>query len=108
MALYFNKKHEPPRFTVGEMVWLKLVRRGRRGYQVPTSSKLSSIWTGPYRIVEKVGQLAYRLDLPGHTRIHLVISCVYLERCKLDQYERTFPPPPPVQVDGHPPEYGIE
>jgi hypothetical protein len=108
MAVYFNEKHEPPKFLVGDRVWLKLVKGGRRGYQLPGGSKLSSIRAGPYRIVKKVGQLAYELDLPPHTRIHPVISCVHLEKCNADEFDRTYPPPPPIKVDGRPDEYTIE
>ncbi len=39
---------------------------------------------GPFRVVELVGDLAYRLDLPQHFRMHPVISVTHLEPARSD------------------------
>ena len=57
-------------FEVGDMVFLKIspwkgvLRFGKSG-------KLSPRYIGPYRIVERIGEVAYRLELPSDLdRIH--------------------------------------
>nr|GEX72780.1 reverse transcriptase domain-containing protein [Tanacetum cinerariifolium] len=60
---YADKRRKPLEFSVGNYVLLKvfpwkgLVRFGKKG-------KLASRFVGPFEIVEKVGLVAYRLDLP--------------------------------------------
>jgi Chromo (CHRromatin Organisation MOdifier) domain len=98
MATYFDAAHRPPQLT--GKVFIRLVRTGQRGYQLPKSSKLSTIRMGPYRIKRKVNELAYKLELPAHTRIHPVISCIHLEQYRNDPFQRNIPEPTPVVIDG--------
>jgi hypothetical protein len=53
--------------------------------------KLSRQRTGPFKILERVGRLAYRLELPLHWRIHPVISIAHLEPAKEDPFDRPVP-----------------
>ncbi|GJS03569.1 putative reverse transcriptase domain-containing protein [Tanacetum coccineum] len=61
---YADKRKKPLEFSVGDYVLLKVspwkgvVRFGKKG-------KLAPRFVGPFEIVEKVGPVAYRLDLPG-------------------------------------------
>ena len=52
--------------------------------------KLAPRWVGPYRVVECVGQNAYRLNLPSalHT-VHPVVNV-----SQLKQYHGAIVPPP--------------
>ncbi|GJW13539.1 putative reverse transcriptase domain-containing protein [Tanacetum coccineum] len=60
---YANKRRKPLEFNVGDYVLLKVlpwkgvIRFGKKG-------KLTPRFVGPFEIVEKVGPVAYRLDLP--------------------------------------------
>ncbi|XP_075483798.1 uncharacterized protein LOC142523951 [Primulina tabacum] len=62
-ASYANKRRRPLEFQVGDYVFLKVspfrgtMRFGHKG-------KLAPRYIGPYMIVERIGTLAYRLDLP--------------------------------------------
>lgn len=65
------------------------------------SRKLSDQWSGPYRVIEKVGH-SYRLDLPPNIKVHPVFAPE-----KLRAVPRTLPlegqvldPALPVEVDG--------
>ena len=50
-------------FNPGEFVYLKVSPiRGTRRFQV--QGKLAPRYIGPYRVLEKVGAVAYRLELP--------------------------------------------
>jgi hypothetical protein len=82
---------------VGDLVVLKFHRFGP-GYK-PTKDhghKLAPIGA-PFRIVEKISPVAYRIDLPPSTRIHDVVSIIHLKR-----YRGTGDSvrPIPVEVDG--------
>ena len=60
---YVDRRRRDLEFSVGDQVFLKdsqlknVVRFGRRG-------KLAPRFISPFRIVERVGPLAYRVDLP--------------------------------------------
>lgn len=98
MAMSFDANHQPPQLE--GKAYIRLVRRGKRGYSVPQSSKLSPIVQGPFPIKRRVGELAYELELPSHLKIHPVISVIHLEQAYDDEYGRTIPPPSPLIVDG--------
>ena len=52
-----------------------------KGYHIPfiTSRKLSTQRIGPFKVLEKVDKLAYRLKLPPHWKIYPIISIAHLE-----------------------------
>ncbi len=77
MKDYYDSKHIAKFFKVGDLVNLRLYR----GYRVPsiTSKKLGQQLVGPFKVTERIGRLAYRLQLPDVMRIHDVISVAHLE-----------------------------
>ena len=88
-------------FKVGDWVNLCL----HRGYKIPglENKKIGQQFVGPFRVIERIGKLAYRLDLPGNMKIHNVISIAHLEPATNpteDPYGRHRQEPPAVVVDG--------
>lgn len=73
----YDKVHTAMHLKQGDMVYLKLYH----GYKIPglANRKLSQQRVGPFRILAKVGNLAYKLDLPPTMSIHPVISIAQLE-----------------------------
>ena len=69
------------------------------------TKKLTQQYVGPFRIVEKVGRFAYRLDILPDWRIHPVFSVAQLEPAPPpaeDLFGRPFPSNPPlVFVEGN-------
>ena len=46
--------------------------------QAKKDNKLSPKYYGPYRALQKIGTMAYKLELPSSSRVHLVfhVSCL--------------------------------
>lgn len=93
----YDKKHKPNRFKKGDYALLRL----HAGYNVPGNAnrKYSHRYAGPFRIIQKVGNFAYKLDLPPNIRIHPVVSVMQLKSLPEgeDPYSReVYPEPGPV------------
>ena len=87
---YADKKRRPMVFNVGDLVMLKvspwkgIIRFGRRG-------KLSPRFIGPYKILKRVNEQAYQLDLPPELDgIHNTFHVCYLQKC-LAKEENVIP-----------------
>lgn len=95
----YDSKHLAIDLKEGSEVFLKL----HHGYSIPglANRKLSQQRVGPFKVLAKVGPLAYRLELPPVMRIHPVISVAQLEPAASvsgpDRYGRRINlEPPPV------------
>ncbi|KAI3810835.1 hypothetical protein L1987_20458 [Smallanthus sonchifolius] len=78
---YADKRRRDLEFQVGDMVLLKvspwkgIIRFRKRG-------KLSPRFVGPFKILARVGQVAYRLDLPVElSGIHPTFHVSHLSKC---------------------------
>ena len=97
----YDASHTSVEFKVGGYAYLTL----HAGYTIPglRNRKLSQQRAGPFKITEKVGTLAYRLELPPVMGIHPVISIAQLEPSPppdSDPYHRPRPTnPPPVATE---------
>ena len=101
MKEYYDSHHMPMFFDVGDLVNLRL----HKGYKMPaiTSKKIGPQLVGPFKVLERIGRLAYRLELPPNMRIHNVISVAHLEPATdpvKDPYKRHRTPAPEIVVDG--------
>ena len=113
---HYDKKHHPQFLREGHWADLNL----HKGYNIPTTAvtgkKYGQQRAGPMKILERVGRLAYRLDIPEHWRIHPVFSIAQLEpapRPDTDPYERPqLSRTPPVLSEREQivdmPEYDVE
>jgi hypothetical protein len=89
-------------FKVGDRV---LLNSKHIKLKHPGSRKLLPRYIGPFKVTEKVGNVAYRLDLPKNMKCHDVFHVSLLHAfIKGKHYQ---PPPPPLEVDGEL-EYEVE
>lgn len=87
MAYYYNKRRKPVELT--GKVFIHLVRKvGDTGYTLPCLTTLSPVKMGPFKILKKVHELAYEIDVPESLGIHPVISVVHLEQAPEDIWDR--------------------
>ncbi|GKB37683.1 putative reverse transcriptase domain-containing protein, partial [Tanacetum coccineum] len=82
---YADVRRKPLEFQVGDKVMLKVspwkgvIRFGKRG-------KLNPRYIGPFKIIAKVGTVAYRLELPEKlSRVHSTFHVSKLKKCLADE-----------------------
>ena len=100
MKARYDSKHLNVNLKKGDEAFLRL----HNGYSIPglSNRKLSQQRVGPFKVLAKVGRLAYRLQLPPVMKIHPVISVAQLEPSTAtvtdsDPYKRSINiEPPPV------------
>ena len=84
-------------YKVGDKVWLE----GKNLRTTHPTHKLREKRFGPFPVQEVLGKVNYRLEIPGHWKIHNVFHAAVLHPCK----ETTMNPnrydePPPDLIDG--------
>ncbi|GKB23192.1 putative reverse transcriptase domain-containing protein [Tanacetum coccineum] len=82
---YVNIRYKPLEFQVGDRVMLKVlpwkgvVRFGKRG-------KLNPRYVGPFKVIERVRTVAYKLELPQQlSRVHNTFHVSNLKKCLSDE-----------------------
>ncbi|GJY59312.1 putative reverse transcriptase domain-containing protein [Tanacetum coccineum] len=82
---YADLKRKPMEFQVGDRVMLKVspwkgvVRFGKR-------EKLNPRYVGPFKVLEKVGSVTYKLEIPQElSRVHNTFHVSNLKKCYSDE-----------------------
>ena len=65
---------------VGDMVYVKLQADREQTVEVRRSLKLASKYYGPFPVLARVGEVAYRLELHQGSRIHAVFNISMLKK----------------------------
>ncbi|GKA94842.1 putative reverse transcriptase domain-containing protein [Tanacetum coccineum] len=94
---YADVRRKPLEFQVGDMFMLKVspwkgvIRFGKRG-------NLNPRYVGPFKILAKVGTVAYQLELPKQlSRVHSTFDVSNLKKCLSD--ETLIIPLDEIQID---------
>jgi len=65
-----DKHQVDHKFQVGDEFWLHIIKERLQG----EGKKLKPIRYGPFRILEKIGDISFRLDLPSYMKIYVVAN----------------------------------
>jgi hypothetical protein len=83
-------------FSVGDQVLLST--KYLKIKHAEKSRKLLPKWVGPFKVVQVVGPVAYKLEMTPGWKVHPVFHVSLLEPYR--DNGKVQPPPPPVKVEG--------
>uniref|UniRef100_A0A8R7JV35 Chromo domain-containing protein n=1 Tax=Triticum urartu TaxID=4572 RepID=A0A8R7JV35_TRIUA len=75
-----DKRRSERVFAVNNLVFLKLQPYVQRSVTTRTSQKLAFKYFGPYKILQRVGAVAYKLQLPDSSTVHPVFHVSQLRQ----------------------------
>ena len=70
MKLNIDKHRTEREFAEGDWVYLRLLPYKQKSMRQKHLGKLSPRYYGPFQILQKVGKVSYKLDLPPSSRLH--------------------------------------
>ncbi|WVZ16861.1 hypothetical protein V8G54_009843 [Vigna mungo] len=80
MKHYAYLKRRDISYEVGDLVYVRLRPYRQQSLSGSSYHKLSKRFYGPYKILARIGTVAFQLDLPPETKIHPVFHCSLLKR----------------------------
>lgn len=101
MKRRYDSTHQWMKFKPGDLVYLRL----HHGYKLPgePNRKFFRQCAGPIKVLKRVSQVVYKLDIPLIWKIHPVVSVAQLEAApnNQDPFEKPrFDKPGPVEQEG--------
>jgi len=96
MKQHYDTAHRDVIFAPDDWAWLRLHHRTAAGITDTSAAKLRPRFYGPYLVLERVGPVAYRLQLPPRAKIHNVFHVVFLKKYTGDPPASMVPLPPIV------------
>jgi hypothetical protein len=91
MKAQANKHRSEPEFQVGDMVYLKVQPYVQMSLAPQSYQKLSFHFFRPYKVLQRAGVVAYKLNLLACARIHNVVH--------VSQLKKHVPPDTTVSAD---------
>ncbi|CAM8999395.1 unnamed protein product [Rhodiola kirilowii] len=101
MQQQVNKHRTDVEFPVDSWVYVKLQPYRQRSLRKGTSHKLAMRYYGPFRVMERIGRVTYKLELPPTARLHNVFHVSKLKLCRNTPPQQTVALPEYFR-DNHP------
>ena len=101
MKHYADRSRCEAQYEVDQLVYVKLRPYRQCSLRTQTSNKLAKRYFGPFRVLERVGNVAYRLQLPEGCQIHPVFHCSLL-RSHHGPHDLQATPLPPAATHNNP------
>jgi len=79
MKSFADSKRREMSFEVGDAVFLRLQPYRQKSLSKQKYAKLSPRFFGPYKVIKKIGSVAYELELPPAARIHPIFHVSLLK-----------------------------
>ncbi|KAK0595973.1 hypothetical protein LWI29_011581 [Acer saccharum] len=80
MKKYYDQGRRDVSFEPGDFMYLKLQPYRQKSLKKKFNVKLSQWYYGPFKVLERIGEVAYKLELPFTSRLHLVFHVTVLKK----------------------------
>ena len=102
-AKYANKKRRHVTYSVNDQVLLSTAYLNLASQSQRPTRKFSPRFVGPFRVIQVISPVTYKLELPPTLRVHSVFHVSLLKPYHQSATfpQRNPPPPPPVSIDDH-------
>jgi len=101
MKKVVDQKRREVEFEIGDMVLVKLQPCRQNCLALRKNQKLGLKYFGPFPIIQRVGQVAYKLLLPCSAKIHPVFHCLQSKLYHGDHNRPYVPLPMITNEIGH-------
>ena len=101
MKEYADRKRVDIEFSVGDLVLVDRTRFSIDAFKEFKKTKFLPKYVGPFVIIERIGKLAYRLDIPDRSRAHNVFHVSNLKKyLTSSSTKKKITMPDAIVVDG--------